>query len=840
MPGRPLLFDFRCRNETICRSCLLSIRQRTATPQTKTWVAAYSSQAGRQRPRRRAQTQLRQQQQQQQGSRGPLQADLLKQLEQFKSSQEGGGQGSDTKFSVNYFEEENGKRTKLEDDGSFEQGLSGLDASNITENLNELKGVIGSEEEMQAFNEVMSEMAGGADRMRTVGDIEAMLANADKYTDNLDQQIIDTVAQLPQEMQDDIYDHFGEFMPRPEAKRTINRPPQISESNRKSRQLKKIAVFNNVVRRVWNASRAPKGLAETHIQALYKGYFAVRPTLSDDWGCVPVDLWDFLWQVFSMRGAINKNRLAHIYLLARDMGEAKVALSPAQQLLTIEAVFIGGWEDKAMENWKRCVVTLGDEKLETFHDFWELGLRMHCRMGDLEQAERAATLLLEKHANPRILLPVIRARCERSSPEDHQAAWLCYRRMRDLLGQKMQLNDYDQAISCFLATNQTENAFYAFVDMMSQGTIDLKRLQTLPSVVANKFFVGKWLKRLIGAGDLDGAYSVVEYMRNKGVAVAAIHLNGLIGAWQRSGGADNMDKADKLAWEMIRTRIDFVRARRQPPRSKTKALSPKPVTAPLPRATLETFCVLADNYRMRGLNDQMTDLWNASREAEISPDAFMMNQLLESYIQSGEHKEAMTLYTRLVTDRGVKPDPQTFSALWKTLSINRLHHIEPSALGSAAEAARHMFAETAKFRDIFKEDGGMDIQLARKILHTFRRVGDNGGVLVALTSLKEVFNFLPTETLVLEMVIGTTKLSWDTAPQRRQMVQAKRNLDRDLDEWAGRNRDKLEGEKRGVALYEYLQRKYWPETEDGAGVDKALLAVAKDMGVHEVLVPAKK
>lgn len=831
MPGRRLLFDLRCRNENICRSCLLSTRQSPRTPQTRTWVATYSSQAGRQRPRRRTQTQPRQP-----SARAPLQGDLLKQLEQFQPSKEGARPGTD--YTVSYYEQDGDKRTKL-DDASFEQSLSGLDATTLTESLVDMKGVMRTKQEREAFDEVMSEMGGGLDGMRTIGDIENMLSRADNYTAKLDREILDTMSQLPKSMQDSLYADLGEFMPRPDDRKSTSQVPQISEGNRKSRQLKKIAVFNNVVRRVWTASRGSKGLAEKHIQALYRGYFAVRPTLSDDWSCVPLDLWDFLWKVFSTRGAINKNRLAHIYLLARDMGEAKVPLSPKQQLLTIEAVFIGGWEDKAMENWKRCVVTLGGENLETFHDFWELGLRMHCRMGDLDQAERAATLLLDKHADARILLPIIRARCERGSPGDHEAAWLSYRRMRDLLGQRIKLQDYDQAISCFLATHQIENAFYAFVDMMSEGQVDLKMLPTMPSVVANKFFIGKWLKRLIGAGDFDGAYSVVEYMRNRGVSVAAIHLNGLIGAWQRSGGAENMEKADKLAWEMIQTRIDFVRARRQPPRAKTKAVSPRTSAAPLPRATLETFCVLADNYRMRGLNDRMTDLWSASREAEISPDAFMMNQLLESYIQSGEHKEAMALYKALVADRGVKPDPQTFSALWKTLSINRLHYVEPSALESAAEAARRMFAETARFRDVFQENG-MDIQLCRKILHTFRRLKDNAGFLVALTSLKELFGFLPTEILVMEMVIGTTNLSWETAQQRRQMVQAKRNLDRELEEWAGRDTSKIEGEKRGVALYEYLQRKYWPQMDDGEGVEKALLAVAKQMGVEEVLVPSKK
>lgn len=838
MPGRPLLFDLRCRNETICRSCLLSIRQRVA-PQSQPWVAAYSSQAGRTRPRRRA---AQAQPSRPPATRKPLQADLIQQLEQLKAWQQqpGGPAQAGTDFNVNFYEEENGKRTKLEDDGSFEQGLGGLDATGLKQTLDQMKGALGTEEERLAFEEVMSQMSGGWDRLRTVDDIENMLSNADEYTASLDAEIQKTAAELPEELQDTLYERFGELMPRPKDRAPGPRQtavPRIPESPWSANQLKKITRLNATVHRISWEMRSPKGLTQKHVTAVYKSYHAARRCLAHSWSSVPVDFWDFLWRVFSADEKINKHRLTHISLLGRDMSEAKVTLSPTQQLLTIEAVFNEGWEARAVDNWKRCMSTLGGEDLETFQSFWELGVRMHCRTGDLEQADRAANILLNKQSDPRILLPIIQARAEQDSPEEQENTWRTYRKMRELLGQNMKLKDYDQVVSCFLSTNQTENALYTFVDMMSDGQIDLKKLKYMPTIVANKFFVGKWLKRLIGAGDLDGAHSVIDFMRKKGVQVSAIHVNGLIGAWQRSGGADNMDKADALAWEMINSRTDFVKTRRNPPG--TRPVQPKSGIAPVPRATLETFCVIAENYRVRELNDKMARLWDAFREAEISPDAFMMNQLLESHIQAGEHKQATSMYTTLVTERGVKPDPHTFSALWKTLGINRLHHVEGHTLGLEADAARRMFAETAKFKDVF-QPGGMDIQLSRKILHTFRRLKDNGGFLVALTSLKELFSFLPPEMLALEMVIGTTKLSTETPQQRRRMVSAKRDLDRDLIEWAGGDLSKLQGGKRGVALCEYLQKKFWPQTEGGEGLEKVLAEVAKQMGVYEVLVPKRK
>lgn len=473
--------------------------------------------------------------------------------------------------------------------------------------------------------------------------------------------------------------------------------------------------------------------------------------------------------------------------------------------------------------------TLGDGGSETFHEFWELGVRMYCRVGDLEQAQRAVNKLLERNSDPRILVPLIRTFSELGTEDGQERAWALYRQMRELLGRDMKLTDYDQVISYFLTTNQTENALYAFVDMMSDGKIDLKKQKYMPSVVANKFFFGKWLKRLIGAGDLNGALSVVDFMHKRGIEASPIQLNGLIGAWQRAGGADDLEKADELAWAMIESRIAFVEARRDP-KAETLPISGE---APLPRATMETFSLLAENYRLRNLHEPLQALWKAFRDAEISLDAFMINQLLESYIQSGQSKEALELYRTLVTEQSVKPDPYTFSALWKTLGVNRLHTIHPSALGAEAEPARALFAETAKYSHVFDE--GMDGQLARKILHTFRRIKDDIGFLVALTALRHIFNFLPSETLVLEMLLGTTKISWDTPSQRGRVMVAKRNLDRSLQAWADGNEAKLQGERRGEALFEHLHRQFWPTEGSEDKKRNDFIEVAKKMGVYDIL-----
>ena len=723
---------------------------------------------------------------------------------------------------------------ELAGEDEFGASLHEVDTSGLREALMEIKDEMGGEDEKEAFSDVVSQLGGEWHKMKTIEDLERIVEKLNAYTAAIDAEIDKTGAELPREILEEL---DMELPGLPEMGTLGSRIslPQVPEKPWTINQRKKIARLNTMLARTARDVRRGSKLSSKTVQGVFKAYHAARLSLAHGWSHVPLDVWDLLWKIFSVEESVNIHRLSHVALLARDMSEAKVSLSASQQLLTIEAVFVEGWVTKAIDNWKRCISTLGDPNADSFQQFWELGVRMYCRVGDLDQAQRAITKLVENNMDPRIIMPLIRTWSELGTEDGREKAWAAYRQLRELLGHDMKLADYDQVISYFLATHQTENALYAFVDMMTDGKIDLTKQRYMPSVIANKFFFGKWLKRLIGAGDLSGAFSVVKFMSKRGIEAAPVQLNGLIGAWQRSGGADDLDRADEMAWGMIESRIDFVKARNE---NKT-ATETRNTTATFPRATLETFSLLAENYRVRGMHDRLLELWQAFRSAEMREDAFVINQLLESYIQAGQSKEALDLYRILVTDKNVTPDPYTFSALWKTLAVNRLHIITSEDLPTETDATRALFAETAKFHGVFQPDG-MDGQLARKILHTFRRIKDNTGFVVALTALRDVFRFLPPETLVLELVMGTTKLTWDKPAHRHRLVRAKRDLDRGLLAWADNDASRLEGDRRGEALFEYLQKQYWPADADESLRRHAFKEAAVQMGVYDQLKKAGK
>lgn len=838
MSCRPILRDLRCRNDILCRSCLAG---RAKQPPQAWRPASYSTQASQTASKARLRPQPRPNED---ITRQPTKAELARYLEGLKSLQIADKAKSNADdFSVRFFEQGDQNRKELSNEQAFEDSLGGVSATELRDDLFNLRAQLGNPDDRDAFRDVLREMGEDWGKVNSAEDVEKIIAKMEDYTRSIDVEIKQASTDMPKGVLEQLIGDVPELSLEddgsPDGPRDLIPQVRINPDEITTNRRRKITKFNSIVTRFILAEKE-SGLKKKAVQSLYKAYHATRLALAQNWNDVSPALWEVLWRAFSSEKD-SSNKLSRIAALARDMGDARATLHPTQQVLAIEAVFVDGWESKAIENWRRRISTLGAETSESFQDFWELGARMYCRVGDLGQAERATNKLLSRNMSPRILIPLIRTCCEQGTEEGRQKAWASYRQMRELLGKGMTLTDYDQVISCFLTAHQVENALYAFVDMMSDGRIDMTKQRHMPSVIANKFFLGKWLKRLIGAGDLDGAFSVVKFMRGKGVEASPIHLNGLIGAWQRSGGADDLEKADALGWEMVESRLKFVASRKSGSDVPSNNGTPSPKRTPmdLPRATIETFSLLAENYRQRNLHGRLEALWDTFREAKISPDAFMMNQLIESLIQEGQPQEALALYHSLIESNKVVPDPYTFSALWKTLGANRYQIRDPETQAKEIEVTRAMFKETVKHRDVFQPEG-IDGQLARKILHTFRRLQDNAGFLVAITAFKETFKFLPPETLVMEMVLGTTKLSWDTPSQRSKLMVAKREVDRELLAWAEFNAANLEGEtKRGAALYAYLQKKFWPAEGKEEEKRKIFVEVARQMGVYELLGPKK-
>ncbi|KAJ8123686.1 hypothetical protein ONZ43_g421 [Nemania bipapillata] len=723
MPPRPPFFELGTRS-FICNSCLSALRKRS--PATA-WLIRQSSQAthafapNRTKPRSPEQ-----------------EAERLKALKSLGLLQD-----APDKLSVNYFEQgEGGALRRIQDQDEFSKALidpGGELDSRLKEFEDQLQG-------MTSMAKVIEDMGGKeeADKLRRQFALDSGRIVDDVLEEGDDPSILSSLA-IP---------IFG-----------LN-------GNRQNR----IHRLNNWLRRCCRIRQKYTTLPKD-VEGLWKAYSGARTTMSERWHTVPAPTWEMLWHVLSTEYTFSTNRMSYIHVLAKDMQKSGVTLLPKQQILTIEAMFLDGWESEAIENHRRHVSTLGTDP-ETFLAYWQLGLQMYCRVGDFERAQRVANTILESpyETDPRFVQPLIKLCAE--TPATVEAGFKLYRDLRVRLGDSMTIQDYDKMISYFLASGNTEFALFIFVDMMKSGSIDLATVERYPPSIANPFFFGKWLKRLIGTGDREGALNVLHFMKSQNITPQAIQVNGLIGAWLRTGAADDVQKAEDIAWEMINTRIQFVERRKR--KLSLDGMSLHTADRGWPRANLETFSLLAENYKERNLTAKMGPLWRSFQEAEIAPDSFIFNQLLFSLLQDGKGETLLPLYQEMVRRFKLKPDSHTFMALWQALPVNRLTKILPQDLGAETSRTRALFAEMRKHISIFKTNDGMKMDnfLARNILHSFRKIRDRAGLLLAYRALRRVVNYNPSDMVVCEMLLGTLDL--DKLTKRREgykLIRARASLD---------------------------------------------------------------
>ncbi|KAL2143032.1 hypothetical protein VTI28DRAFT_430 [Corynascus sepedonium] len=803
MPPRTFVLGLSRRSSYVCKSCLDSLRTADARP----WLARLSSNAAR----RTQPSTHNARRTDDVPDPAELQRILAEELERGPEATSSPGD-----IDVNFFSQEApGKLRRLRDKEEFGEISGGLD-SEIETAINDLeKKMINTAKMLQRM-----EKQGGKDK-----------------ADQLRKQFKKTLR----------VQYKGKTGPEAEEYGLLRISGFSGPRQRPVANLNAFLARDSVVK---GGIPRPKDVAEC-----WKYYSAARKTLSLAWQNVPQEVWNFLWMILSWEGegVENPNRMQHVYILAKDMQAAGVPLRESQQLLAMEAMFIEGWEEEAIEAWKKAVVTLGS-KPETFTEYWELGVRMCCLHGDTERAQRAAETLLRSSQPPnaRILLPIIRALAAKKETVDQ--AWESYTHMCTLLGETITIEDYDEVIGVFLASDHVEYALQAFVDMMFSRTIDIRGRTRLPLTVGNHFFIGKWLKRLIGEGDLEGAYKVVVYVQNKGITPSPIQLNGLVGAWLRSGSAENLEKAETLAWGMIRARLDYVqlRQRRDIVRFYTPEVLPmtkrtegEPEFVCQTRATAETFSLLAENYCSRRLHDRLRELFEVLQRAEIGPTSFLMNQIIRSHSQNGEADEAVRLYHNMTKEQNIRPDGHTFLTLFNSLSVNRLIQRDPDLAKQDVALARQFF------RDMVNADWTFDspdifAQLPRTILFSMLKARDFRGMIIAARAMKELFAFHPPEALLIEMASGAGSLQVKTKRNMERLVGGRRTIETLMRKHrmelikAGHPGVEMSEEEKLNELHDVLEKlillKAGAHNSSQEEVEPLLEEAAREMGVYDIVV----
>lgn len=542
---------------------------------------------------------------------------------------------------------------------------------------------------------------------------------------------------------------------------------------------------------------------------------------------VPTNTWNVMFKAQANAAMQDDPHWAsHLLILIDDIRIAGQELHPQQSLLHMEALRFVGREDEAIEEWQRLRNILENDT-HVSAEYELLGVRLFVSQGNLEKAEEVASNHLQAghRSESRILISVMDAWLQRQEQDGLKLAWALYLRLRMQLGDDMNLNDYDSVCLSFLREGHVDIAGAVFKDMMLMGqassqdsvilykksmgllgtvedgiiatpeldNIPLTAITVLSKSFQNKYFYAGWMKRLIGMDEADSAAAVVKLMYEREITPDAMHLNGIIGAWMRTERDSLKSEGEKMAWAMIRQRLDLVQKRKQqacpdPLQGLGSGVSVLPIPHHVerltPAANIETFSLLLRYYTQRAKYEQVHMLQQVLELAEIRPNSFWINHFLFMDLRRGEHTALWNRYLSMPDSR-VTPDMDTFTCLWDCQRAH-LACIKTNKASCQISGPRIMMREMLKWLHTLGEFPRkaavqeFSKELYEKILACMARAHDLPGTIVTLYGLRDVFGFYPDGNtmqsickLIADLEVPWTGSGTISTPRRRAIARSR-------------------------------------------------------------------
>lgn len=540
--------------------------------------------------------------------------------------------------------------------------------------------------------------------------------------------------------------------------------------------------FNTCLRNA--AEDTADSKAHKHLWVSYERCKRLLPSFIQH---IPDQTWDVLWKsrnenLSGLRD--QRDQASYLSTLAQDILRSGKELSPQQRATIIDTLIDEGRLEEAQAHWD---LQPHSDRGDAAKGHGLQGMRLFTSQGNMEKAQEIAESL-RGSADPdtaRCFILLIEAWVKSGKENGARNAWNAYLKLRETLGSNIEVSDFDKVAMCFINAGRTDVALAIFKDMMLTGresecgsgqlyktsltllgllqsrgaspsevsSVSLSALTTLPRRFQNKYFYGSWIKKLIGLGEIDGAVSVIELMYERGVTPDAKHVNGIIGAWLRTGQTANKAKAEQLGWAMVQQRVKAVKGRKgnhSDLAASAHVRIPSQLQRVVPPATIETFSLLLLYYERRSNSDAVHVLKKHLDSAEISPNSYFMNHLLYAELRRGQYHRAWEIYQRMKVS--VKPDLETFACLWDCekahLDKLSMHPMDEfpgprKVFSSLMEwyAGLGTLNQVAVCQDFSKE-------LYNQIIRCMCLAKDLEGTLIALYGLQKSFRFLPNvETL---------------------------------------------------------------------------------------------
>jgi uncharacterized protein YjiS (DUF1127 family) len=515
--------------------------------------------------------------------------------------------------------------------------------------------------------------------------------------------------------------------------------------------------------------------------------------------------WHILWSVQSRISADNRNRTLHLEELGRDMRLWGKSLTTAQRAAYLEAVFVNGKESEAMRGWEddhACLKKQNEQDYEPDH--LEVGVKLYALAGHADRALELMHSLFDLYPgwNPSVMMLVFRAHTDSNAKACHEAAKDIYDRYRVLMGNRMTIEDYDTCLVGFLEARHLQFAKRVFRDMIKDGHLAttgtrqdvealLKRLHMLyrlgtdissmTSIALDAIALlppeyhghlyGDWMKSAVVQKAPQAAAQILDIMIQRGYVPEVFHFNMLLKALLRTKEDPNVLKAENIGWRMI-DEASKAQKRKSTSHSTAEEIHARAGSAQVmdvdaarkvPHADVTTFALIM-HHHAKSLHWEHVDyLSRQLKDADVTPNATIMNVLIDNKCRKGAYTEAWAIYKQLtdppagVNTTGVFPDGATFRCLWKTLRLalgDYATRDDPN-LPTPRDLLKEMIEWWTQCRSRYDANRfhlGLTASdrgaLTALILHCFSYTQDLAGSLIALHVLRHQFNIFPTDKVV--------------------------------------------------------------------------------------------
>ena len=569
------------------------------------------------------------------------------------------------------------------------------------------------------------------------------------------------------------------------------------------------------------SSKLPSPLGKRDVRKkLWQAYARCKAFLPPFLHLIPDRAWQVLFASQEIGLSSGRPHWAQIVTLTEDKLKAEKELNKSERMLYLWALRNEGRQDEAISQWQELKTHQEDDE-EAIDGYELLGVQLFASQGDPEKAEKISSSFLRKgpQKESRILIPIIEAWAQRGDDVGFKHAWVLYLQLKEHLGANITMDDYDNVALSFLNSGRADLGLAVFKDMMlngqksDQGSVELNirslgfmekidpsaitvealnkialtGLTTLPKRFQNKYFFGKWISKLLSIGANDAAASVIELMYERGVRPAPKHLNGIIGAWLRSGTDRNREKAAQMAWAMVYERIDLVKKRQKAGEiesSKEPDFQPPSIPVHLRRtvapATIETMCLLLQYYTRRSQDNNLQLVLDALSATEMEPNTYFINHLMHLDLRHGRHEAAFAKYKMMF--RWQIPNLDTFICLW---DCERAHLAVGNRQGPFPTPRKLMSVMMAWISELSTKANRGERQLVQQEFHKgiydqiFRCMChsyDLEGAIVAAYALKEIFGYYPDHTNARMVSLQIVRMAAGEEEARRRRKRGRPNV----------------------------------------------------------------